>query len=65
MVTKWEYQVTETDHWDGEVTIEIWLNNLGKYGWELVHVSSSLRTYFLKRPLQEEDSSDSCERSGK
>jgi hypothetical protein len=47
---KWEYLVYDHEEWIGESDISNWLNDLGKQGWELVHVSNSLRTYFLKRP---------------
>ncbi len=49
----WEYLVTDLGEWH-EGDVQRWLNKRGEEGWELVHVSQSMRTYFLKRIKEEE-----------
>lgn len=50
---KWEYLIDENEDYERSY-IEKELNKYGQDGWELVHVSQSLRTYFFKRPMQEQ-----------
>jgi hypothetical protein len=47
---KWEYLVYDCGGWE-EDYIRAWLNERGAEGWELIHVSQALRTYFLKRAI--------------
>ncbi len=46
----WEYLIESFDEWD-ESDVQELLNKLGQERWELVHVSTSLRTYFFKREI--------------
>ncbi len=52
-MNQWEYKVEQIfddkECYDRE-TAEKELNELGRIGWELVAVSTSLLTYYLKRP---------------
>ncbi len=45
---KWEYLVESYESFD-ERSIQSDLNRFGKEGWDLVSVSTSLRTYIFKR----------------
>lgn len=46
----WEYEIHDLQDY-GEFEKEEFLNGKGKEGWELIHVSQSLRSHYLKRPI--------------
>lgn len=48
-VPPWEYHVHTDEEWAGEIAVERWLNEMAAKGWELVHLSQSMRTFILKR----------------
>lgn len=48
---EWEYKIESLGDWDEDSALH-YLNSYGAEGWELVHVSDSLRTYFFKRPKE-------------
>ena len=51
---KWEYYVEKYDESPiDDDTFLPWLCDMGDEGWELIHVSHSLRTYIFKRPRTE------------
>lgn len=47
----WEYHIELFDEFDQHEVLAV-LKTLGEAGWELVHVSQALRTYFFKRPTK-------------
>jgi hypothetical protein len=67
---RWEYLevITANDNrilfidgketkWTSRPTLTLYLDELGEEGWELVGIMEKERTFYFKRPLQEETSS--------
>lgn len=60
----WEYLVYSAEEWEGETETQKYLNECGLEGWELVHISASLRTYIFKRPKEQDQEPSAKPRKG-
>ncbi len=52
---QWEYMVTEDEEYMGQQEAQKYLDEKGNEGWELIHVSQSMRTFIMKREKRNEN----------